>query len=128
MVESKADFYVAHRYKHEWPCDEEERELSALVAERIAALVAYDGIHHREAGAETAHQALDEHEAGNDACDGGRLDVNRERGLVAHTGFVLLLLEENHADDKVKNACADKVRFAFRNARVQKCPERDKEG
>ena len=125
MVESKADFYVAHRCKHEWPCDEEERELSALVAERIAALVAYDGIHHREAGAETAHQALDEHEAGNDACDGGRLDVNRERGLVAHTGFVLLLLEENHADDKVKNACADKVRFAFRDARVQKCPERD---
>ena len=125
MVESKADFYVAHRYKHEWPCDEEERELSALVAERIAALVAYDGIHHREAGAETAHQALDEHEAGNDACDGGRLDVNRERGLVTYAGLVFLLLEENHADDQVKNASADKVDFAFGNARVQKCPERD---
>ena len=99
-----------------------------MVAERIAAFVANDGIHHREAGAKTAHQAFDEHEAGNDTCDGGRLDVNRERGLVAHAGFILLLLEENHADDKVENASADKIRFAFGDARMQKCPECDKEG
>ncbi len=99
-----------------------------MVAERVTALVAYDGIHHREAGAKTAHQALDEHESGNNSCDGGRLDVNRERGLVAHAGFVLLLLEENHADDKVKNASADKVRFAFRDACMQKCSECDKKG
>ena len=123
VVESEADFYVAHGHEHEWPCDEEERELPALVAERVTALVAYDGIHHREAGAKTAHQALDEHEPRNDACNGGRLDVNGKRSLVAHAGFVLLFLEENHADDKVKNASADKVCFAFRDAGVQKCSE-----
>ena len=55
MVEPETDFYVAHGCEHEWPCDEEERELSALVAERVTALVAYDGVHHREAGAKTAH-------------------------------------------------------------------------
>ena len=65
---------------------------------------------------------------GNDTCDGGRLDVNWERGLVAHAGFVLLLLEENYTDNKVENASADKVCFAFRDAGVQKCSERDKEG
>jgi len=128
VVESETDFHIAHGDEHERPRDKEERELPALVAERVTAFVAYDGIHHRKAGAKTAHQALDEHEAGNDACDGGCLDVNRERGLVAHAGFVLLLLEENYADDKVKYTSADKVRFAFGDACMQKCPERDKKG
>ena len=101
--------------------------MSALVAERKTALVAHDGIHHREAGAKAAHQALDEHQPGNDTCNGGRLDVNGERSLVAHAGLVLLLLEKDDADDKVKKAGADKVGFALGNVCVQECAESDEE-
>ena len=55
MVEPETDFHIAHGHEHERTCDEEERELPALVAERVTAFVAYDGVHHREAGAKTAH-------------------------------------------------------------------------
>ena len=99
--------------------------MPALVAERIAALVAHDGIHHRETGAKAAHQALDKHEARNDTCNGGRLDVNGEWSLVAHAGLVLLLLEKDDADDQVKKAGSDKVGIAFGDVCVQKSSERD---
>ena len=125
MVEPEPDFHVAHGDEHERPCDEKQRELPALVAERIAALVAYDGVHHRETGAKTAHQALDEHEAGNDSCDGGRLDIDGERGLVTHAGLVFLFLEKDDADDKIEKACSKEVGFAFGDARVQKSAETD---
>ena len=125
MVEPEPDFHVAHGDEHERPRDEEQRKLPALVAERIAAFVAYDGVHHRETGTKTAHQALDEHEPGNHACDGGRLDIDRERGLVTYAGLVFLLLEKDDADDKVEKAGSEKVRFAFGDARVQKGAEAD---
>ena len=127
MVEPEPDFHVAHGHEHERPCDEEQRELPALVAERIAAFVAYDGVHHRETGAKTAHQALNEHEPGNHACDGGSLDIYRKRGLVTHAGLVFLLLEKDYADDKVEKAGPEKVGFAFGDTRVQKGAEADEE-
>ncbi len=128
MVEPEPDFHVAHGDEHERPCDEKQRELPALVAERIAAFVAYDGVHHRETGAKTAHQALDEHEPGNDSCDGGRLDIDGERGLVTHAGLVFLFLEKDDADDKIEKACSEEVGFAFGDPRVQKSAETDEKG
>ena len=123
MVQPEPDFYVAHRHEHERACDEEQRELPALVPERKTALVTHDGVHHRETGAEPSHQPLDEHEPGDDTCNGRGFDVDGERGLVAHAGLVFLLLEKDNADDKVKKARPDKVRLAFGDARVQKGTE-----
>ena len=128
MVEPEPDFHVAHGDEHERPCDEKQRELPALIAERIAALVAYNGVHHRETGAKTAHQAFDEHETGNDSCDGGCLDIDGERGLVTYSGLVFLFLEKDDADDKIEKACSEEVGFAFGDPRVQKSAETDEKG
>ena len=99
-----------------------------MVAKRKTALVAHDGVHHRETGAKTAHEPLDEHEPRDNACDGRCLYIYRERGLVTHAGLVFLLLEKDNADDKVEKACSDKIRFAFGDARVQKSAEADEKG
>ncbi len=128
MVESEPDFDVAHRDKHEWPGNEEQRELPALVAERITALVAHDGVHHRETGAKTAHQPLDEHEPGDDTCNSRGLDIDGERSLVTYSGLVFLLLEKDDADDKVEKASSNKVGFAFGDAGMQKSPEANEKG
>ena len=128
MVESESDFYVSHGDKHERPGNEEERTLPALVAERKTALVAHDGVHHREACAKTAHEPFDEHEPGDDACDGRCFYIYRERSLVTYAGLVLLLLEKDNAYDKVEKACSDKIRFAFGDTRVQKSAEADEKG
>ena len=128
VVEPEPDFHVAHGDEHERPSDEEQRKLPALVAERIAAFVAYDGVHHWKTGAKTAHQALDEHESGNHACDGGCFYIYRKRSLVTHAGLVFLFLEKDDADDKVEKAGPEKVCFAFGDARVQKGAETDEKG
>ena len=128
MVESESDFHVSHGDEHERSCDKEERKLPALVAKRKTALVAHDGVHHREAGAKTAHESFDEHESGDDACDCRCFYIYRERSFVTYAGLVFLLLEKDDADDKVKKACSDKIRFAFGDTRVQKCSEGDEKG
>ena len=128
MVQSETDFYVTHLDEHEWPCNQEQRQLPALVAQGIAAFVAHDGIHHGETGAESAHEALDQHQSAYDARNGGCLDVNGERGLVAHAGFVALLLEHDNAHDKVEGANAQEACFGIRNARHQEGAECYKEG
>ena len=126
MIESESDFYISHGDEHERPCDEEERKLAALVTERKTALIAHDGVHHRETGAKTAHQSLDEHEPGDDTCDSGRLYIYREWSLVMHAGFVFLLLEKDNADDQVKKACSDKIRFAFGIRECRNVPRQTK--
>ena len=128
MVQPEPYFCVAHRGEHERPRDEEQRKLPALISERKTALVAYDGVHHWKTGAEPAHQSLDEHETGDDARNGWGLDIDGEWGLVAHTGLVSLLLEKDYTDDKVKEACPDKVRFAFGDTRMQKGAEANEKG
>ena len=65
VVPPEARLDKVHLDEHERPRDEEQRELTALVAQRIAALVTYDGVHHRETCTEPAHKPLDDHETGN---------------------------------------------------------------
>ena len=119
---------VAHFGEHERPCDEEQRELAALVAQRESALVAHDGVHHRETCTKSAHEPLYEHEPRDDARDGRGLDVDGEGSLVAGPGLVGLLLEEDDSHDKVEDAYGDKVGFPFGDAGHEERSQRDKEG
>ena len=128
MVQVQEYLEVAHLGEHERARDEEQRELPALVAQREARFVAHDGVHHWEARAEPAHEPFYDHEACDDARDGRRLDVHGERCLVAHSGLVLLLLEEDDAHGKVEEADPDKVGLTVRDSGHQECPERDEEG
>ena len=119
---------VAHLGEHERPCDEEEGELAALVAQRESALVAHDGVHHREACTKSAHEVLDEHEPGDDARDGGGLDVDGERGLVAHARLVGLRLEQDDADGEVEKADPYEYGLVVGDAGHEERAQRDKEG
>ena len=128
MVPPEARLDKVHLDEHERPRDEEQRELTALVAQRIAALVTYDGVHHRETCTEPAHKTLDEHEPGDDARDGRGLDIDGEGRLVADSGLVFLRLEKEDADGQVKQANAYENGFAVGNAGHEERTQRDKEG
>ena len=128
MVQVQEYLDVAHLGEHERPCDEEQRELAALVAQRESAFVAHDGVHHREACTKSAHEALDEHEPRDDARNGRSLDVDGEGSLVACPGLVGLLLEEDDSHDEVEDAYGDKVCFPFGDAGHEERSQRDKEG
>ena len=93
VVPSETCLDEVHFDEHERPCDEEQRGLAALVAQRESALVAHDGVHHRKTCTKSAHEPLDEHEPRDDARDGWCLDIEGEGSLVACPRLVGLLLE-----------------------------------
>ena len=128
VVPPEAGLDEVHLDEHERPRDEEQGELAALVAEREAALVAHDGVHHREACTKSAHEVLDEHEPGDDARDGGGLDVDGERGLVAHARLVGLRLEQDDADGEVEKADTYEDGLVVGDAGHEERAQRDKEG
>lgn len=117
MVPSEARLDKVHLKEHERARNQEKRELPALVAQRVAALVAHDGVHHGEACAKAAHELFDEHETCDYKGDGGRLDVDRQGSLVADSRLVLLRLEQEYSCGKVKNADGDKERLSLGDSR-----------
>lgn len=119
---------VAHLGEHERPCDEEQRKLATLVAQRESALVAHDGVHHWEACTKSTHESLDEHESCDDARDGRSLDIDGEGSLVAGSGFVGLLLEQDNADGEVEKADPYEYGFVVGDAGHEERSQCDKEG
>ena len=117
-----------HLDEHERPRNEEQRELAALVAQRESALIAHDGVHHWEACTKSTHESLDEHESCNDARDGRSLDIDGEGSLVAGSGFVGLLLEQDNADGEIKKANPYENGFVVGDAGHEERSQRDKEG
>ena len=128
MVQVQEYLEVAHLGEHERARYEEQRKLPALVTQRKARFVAHDGVHHWEARAEPAHEPLYDHEARDDARDSGSLDVDGQGSLVADSGLVFLLLEEDDAHGEVEKAGPDEEGFPVRDAGHQEGPERDEEG
>ena len=102
--------------------------MATLVAQRESALVAHDGVHHWEACTKSTHEPLDEHEPRDDARDGRGLDIDGEGRLVAGSGFVGLLLEQDNADGEIKKANPYENGFVVGDAGHEERAQRDKEG
>lgn len=128
MVPTQAGFDKVHFQEHEGTCNQEQRKLTALVAQGKPTFVAHDGIHHGEAGAESAHKLLDEHESADHSCDGGSLNIYGQGSLVTNAGLVLLFLEHDETHGKVEGAYADEESFAVGDAGHEEGSHGDKAG